>query len=169
MNQGKSSQKNWDLLKRSSAIKTVAETRIIYRFRKPKNLKDLLVRAKLPAKNDNKKSNVVKHPSSQYMNKCTKVKCDFCPLIQHSGRITSQKLAGNIHASIMSPVKVAISFIALHAEFAKCSMWAKQVTAFKNTSLATKVQLIVKTRVRTSGGTLIFQVIIVSMTWRLQC
>ncbi len=39
---------NWDLLKRSSTTKVLAETKITFGYRCPPNLKDLLVRAKLP-------------------------------------------------------------------------------------------------------------------------
>ena len=45
---GKMVRENWDLLKRSAATKILAETRLITSYRRPPNLKDLLVRARVP-------------------------------------------------------------------------------------------------------------------------
>ena len=42
-------RKNWDLLKRSQATEILAETKVVVGYRRPPNLKDLLVQAKVPS------------------------------------------------------------------------------------------------------------------------
>ncbi len=80
---------NWDLLKRSSATKVLGENRVICGFRRPKNLRDILVRAKLPKQKT--QGEMTKKLNSQNRNKCSNLKCNYCPLINKSGRITSTK------------------------------------------------------------------------------
>ncbi len=79
---------NWDLLKRSSATKVLADKRVICGHRRPKNLKDHLVRAKLPVIKQDKCKTA---PNSQTRNKCSNLKCNYCPLINKTGEITSTK------------------------------------------------------------------------------
>ncbi len=78
-------RENWDILKRSSTTKILAETRIIFGYRRPKNLKDLLIQAKLPALNQPKR----RVPHCEFANKCKNRKCVFCPLLNKSGKIKS--------------------------------------------------------------------------------
>ena len=61
---------NWDLLKRSTATKELSEQKIIYGYRRPKNLKDILVRAKLPTTN-----NQNKEPKKGPQNVCIRKNC----------------------------------------------------------------------------------------------
>ncbi len=78
-------QDNWDLLKRSQATKLLAEMRLVFGHRRSKNLRDYLVRAKLPqirAGHD-------KIPCSKFKNKCKHINCKYCSLIDTSGRIVS--------------------------------------------------------------------------------
>ena len=78
-------RKNWDLLKRSAATKILAETKVVVGYRRPLNLKDLLVRARVPQIEEPKR----KRPCCINCNKCSNTKCKFCPLLDKSGRIKS--------------------------------------------------------------------------------
>ena len=82
---GKMVRENWDLLKRSAATKILAETRLITGYRRPPNLKDLLVRARVPQITQSQRL----HPCSKFSNRCNNKKCKFCPLLNKTGRITS--------------------------------------------------------------------------------
>ena len=78
-------KKNWDILKRSMATKSLGETRVIFGTKRPENLKDILVSARLPKPERAPR----KYPNCLGLNKCSKIKCDFCPLISKTGRIMS--------------------------------------------------------------------------------
>ncbi len=78
-------RKNWDLLKRSSATKILAENRIVIGYRRPPNLKDMLIRACVP----HLEIESSRRPCCKFGNKCSNKKCKFCPLIDKSGRIKS--------------------------------------------------------------------------------
>jgi peptide-methionine (R)-S-oxide reductase len=72
---------NWDLMSRSKSTRMLADTNIIFGYRRPKNLKDILVKAKLPNLTDQNKS-------SRAL--CTDGKCRYCPRIDTSGKIQSK-------------------------------------------------------------------------------
>ena len=76
---------NWDLLKRSTATKELSEQRVIYGYRRPKNLKDLLVRAKLPTEKIQ-----IEKPSTGPQNKCIRKNCRYCQKLDTSGKIISK-------------------------------------------------------------------------------
>ncbi len=76
---------NWDLLTRSQATKILGENRVIFGYWRPKNLKDELVRAKLPTLAENKNS----APSCKTKNKCKTWNCQYCKLLNKTGWITS--------------------------------------------------------------------------------
>ncbi len=76
---------NWDLLKRSAATKVLAETRVTFGYRRPPNLKDILVRAKVPRI----EATNTKTLCSKFCNRCSNKKCIFCPILETSGRIKS--------------------------------------------------------------------------------
>ena len=78
-------RENWDLLKWSSTTKNLAESRVIVGYRWRPNLKDILVRAKVPKL----VSKPMNRPHCSYANKCSNKKCQFCPLLDKSGRILS--------------------------------------------------------------------------------
>ncbi len=67
--------KNWDLLKRSSTSKILAESKITFGYRRPPNLKDLLVRARVPQPTVPK----YKRPHCEYMNRCTNKSANSAP------------------------------------------------------------------------------------------
>ena len=70
--------KNWDVLGKSCSTRAIHRTPILNAFRRPKNLKDLLVRAKL-------RSNLDPVPNS---NKCLRPNsCRYCPKLNTDGRI----------------------------------------------------------------------------------
>ena len=77
---------NWDLLKKSTATKELSEEKIILGYRRPKNLRDLLVRARLNTTiaqtGTNKKTGKISNP-------CDNRKCRYCPLLDKTGRIKS--------------------------------------------------------------------------------
>jgi hypothetical protein len=80
---------NWDLLKKSIATKKVADLKLIVGYRRPKNLRDLLFKAKLDyhperAQNDQP----VRDPSTP-LNQCKRKDCRYCTKLDTSGRIKS--------------------------------------------------------------------------------
>ena len=82
--------KNWGLLKRSSATKHLAEKRVVFGTRKEKNLKDILVRAKLAPLEE---VDAERKPCSQTINACrSKRLCNHCPLMNREGRMKSTSL-----------------------------------------------------------------------------
>ena len=74
----------WDLLVRSST-KQLYESRIMVGYRRPKNLRDMLVRAKIPKAERTERT----VPNCQDRNICECKKCTYCPLINHSGTSVS--------------------------------------------------------------------------------
>ncbi len=80
--------KSWDLLKRSSSTKTLSETKVINAYKRPKNLRDILVKAKLPKLEEADKLN--RQPNSLTLNACNRKECRYCDILDRSGRITSK-------------------------------------------------------------------------------
>ena len=77
-------QNNWDILGRSCSTRKIHQNRLIAAYKKPKNLKDLLVRAKLPTHNPDTRNNAgTPHPS----NPCHTRLCRYCPRLNKTGRI----------------------------------------------------------------------------------
>jgi hypothetical protein len=81
-------QKNWDLLKRSVATKELSEKRIIFGYRRPKNLRDLLVKSKLDYHPENIKDNDTKDKQGP-LNPCDRKNCRYCPKLNVTGKIKS--------------------------------------------------------------------------------
>ena len=54
---------NWEVLHRSSVTKDLSEKRIIFGYRKCPNLKDILVRAKLPKLSDDRTNRILPNSS----------------------------------------------------------------------------------------------------------
>ena len=79
--------KNWGILSRSSTTKALSEARVIHGYRRPKNLRDELVRAKIPkyAESARKEGEL----NCETRNKCKTANCKYCAILDHSGRITS--------------------------------------------------------------------------------
>ena len=80
-------QKNWGILSRSSTTKKLSEHRLIHGYRRPKNLRDSLVRAKLPKVSP--EMALAKQPNCESRNKCNTKNCKYCAILDRSGRITS--------------------------------------------------------------------------------
>ena len=76
--------RNWDMLDKSSSTREVLDWRIVQGFRRPKNIRDILVRALVKNPLD-----VVSTPPKHLTNKCTRAKCRYCLKLDTSGRITS--------------------------------------------------------------------------------
>ena len=73
--------KHWNKLARSSATRNLTDTQIIYSKRRPQNLRDLLVRAKLPQV----------PPRQKTLKVCDKEKrgkCKICPVLNREGKFT---------------------------------------------------------------------------------
>ena len=79
---------NWDLLDKSSSTRPLLKLDLIKGNRRAKNLRDILVRARLPKpKKITATSSRGKHPASA---PCTKAYCQYCRMINKSGRIKSR-------------------------------------------------------------------------------
>ena len=76
---------NWDILGRSCSTRATFEKRLLTAYRRPKNLRDLLVRARLPRPRpeEEEANKGDQNPS----NPCLTKKCRYCPRINTSGRI----------------------------------------------------------------------------------
>ena len=76
-------KRNWQLLERSSTTKKLSDCKLVVSYKRPQNLKDILVRAKLPPINDTDKSpntNICKSKSGN---------CRYCINLNKTGRIKS--------------------------------------------------------------------------------
>ena len=80
-------KKNWGIVQRSSTTKNLAKRRLVVAYRRPKNLRDILVRAKLP--DNNGTNNETSLPLSESANACRTRNCRYCKILDHSGRIKS--------------------------------------------------------------------------------
>ena len=69
------------MLDNSSATRPLLQIPVIRGFRRPKNLRDLLVRAKLTT------SDAPGHGKHKKRDKCTRMKCNYCRVINKTGRI----------------------------------------------------------------------------------
>ena len=74
---------NWDMLDNSSATRPLLQIPVIRGFRRPQNLRDLLVRAKLTTPD----TKPTKPNSKSKKNRCQRFKCDYCKMINREGRI----------------------------------------------------------------------------------
>ena len=76
-------KKTWDLLERSSSTRHIHTMGLQVEYRRPKNLRDLLVRSKLsPILEDRE---MTERPDK----KCTNRKCRYCPLLNTEGHIVA--------------------------------------------------------------------------------
>ena len=84
-------ENNWYLLNTSVATKpwTNTEKRVIHGYRRPKNLRDLLVKAKTDYHPDQITTNQSNNNLYPPKNRCTTRLCRYCPKLDKSGRITS--------------------------------------------------------------------------------
>ncbi len=77
-------KKNWGIVQRSSTTKNLAKNRAVIGYRRPKNLRDLVVRAKI-----SQHSNIERAPLSTTKNCCKTKTCRYCDILDKSGRIRS--------------------------------------------------------------------------------
>lgn len=75
-------KKNWELLARSTSTRTLSDKRVIFGYRRPPNLRDLLVRAKLDTKPEKPR---VKTKRSYPP--CDRDDCRYCTRMDKSGKI----------------------------------------------------------------------------------
>ena len=84
-------KQNWDILDRSASTRDVLTWKVVQGFRRPKNIRDMLVRARVvdPTQLQDP-STVTPRPGRTYTNKrCQRKSCRYCMKIDHSGSITS--------------------------------------------------------------------------------
>ena len=78
---------NWDILDKSSSTREVLNWKVTQGFRRPKNIRDLLVRALVKNPLD---VNKVEYPPRNYKrNFCTRKNCRYCIKLDTSGQIKS--------------------------------------------------------------------------------
>ena len=74
---------NWDVLDNSSSTRPILPIPIVRGFRRPKNLRDMLVRARLTT------ADTPKNPgASRNRNRCSRMNCSYCRALNKTGRIT---------------------------------------------------------------------------------
>ena len=78
---------NWPLIGRTNTTECLFSNNIIFGQRRNKNLRDILVHAK--TNNHTPKTRCKSDEAPNPMNKCTTKKCNYCPRLDRSGRITS--------------------------------------------------------------------------------
>ena len=78
-------QENWDILGKSCATREIHKKRVLTSFRRPKNLRDALVRAKLPK---TKPADNTVTPGGTPCNPCNTKSCRYCPRLNKTGHIT---------------------------------------------------------------------------------
>ena len=74
---------NWDMLDNSSSTRPLLQIPVVRGFRRPKNLRDLLVRAKLTNPDTTQRGSTTSRGK-----KCKRMNCNYCKLIDKTGRIT---------------------------------------------------------------------------------
>ena len=80
---------NWEVLQRSSVTKDLSEKRIIFGHGKCPNLKDILVRAKLPKASEGTPNRILPNSGKGGRNECKMRNCNHCPILNKSGTIIS--------------------------------------------------------------------------------
>ena len=75
-------QDNWDLLGSSCSTRSIFEKKPLTAYRRPKNLRDLLVRAKIPPQRVEKSTD-----QGTPSNPCNTKNCRYCPRLNKTGRV----------------------------------------------------------------------------------
>ncbi len=81
-------KRNWGILKRSSTTKELSKSRLIVGYRRTKNLRDILVNAKIKTRETSGETFTGK-PLCETTNKCIRKTCKYCTALDTTGRITS--------------------------------------------------------------------------------
>ena len=87
---------NWPILGRTNTTMPLHSKKIIFGNRRNKNLKDILVNAKLPDKTIPR--SIQQQRSKLPLRPCWTVKCRYCPTINRTGSITSHNSGRNYTA-----------------------------------------------------------------------
>ena len=87
-------RKSWDLLDRSSSTQSLHEQGLTIGFRRPKNLCDMLVKARLPTLNDSKRSDIPQTVGKS----CKSKNCRYCPHLDKSGMVKSHYTGWQYHS-----------------------------------------------------------------------
>ena len=74
--------KNEDMLDKSSSTRPILNVPLVRGFRRPKNLRDLLVRARIS------KPNTTQYPQGRFSTICHRVGCIYCNQLNRTGTIT---------------------------------------------------------------------------------
>ena len=105
-------RKNWDLLDRSSSTRPILNWKITKGFRRPKNLRDHLVRAlcinPMDVQQDRRSNNLKKGKPKK---RCSRPNCRYCPKLVKKGSINSPITGKNTTQSGIVIAKQTISFI----------------------------------------------------------
>ena len=80
----------WDLLGRSSTTRFLQSKTIKVGYRRPKNLRDLLTRARLPPLGDSSKNDTGQPCPMTKKKGCENPRCRYCPRLDKTGTITSK-------------------------------------------------------------------------------
>ena len=78
---------NWPSLGRTNTTERLYNSRIVNGYRRNKNLRDMLVHAKLTASKPKPRVGPLDNPTP--LKKCKIKTCNYCPLLDRSGQITS--------------------------------------------------------------------------------
>ena len=81
-------QQNWDILEKSSSTRPLLNLKLIKGNRRAKNLRDILVRARLPRQISDTAKSAVRNTNTP-LNVCQKQHCQYCTMLDKTGRITS--------------------------------------------------------------------------------
>ena len=81
-------KKNWDILARSATTKETHRSNVRVGYKRPKNLHDMLIRAKTDYHPENQKTNGNKSQKCcENKNKCKKHNCKYCTKLDKTGNI----------------------------------------------------------------------------------
>ena len=83
-------EKNWPILAKNRPTRNLYDAKIIYGKRRPHNLRDHLVTAKVKPVTSNLSVN---QNTPHILNNCTSTSCRYCPLLDSSGTIKSHSTA----------------------------------------------------------------------------
>ena len=81
---------NWDVLARSCTTKGFHRSNLIVGYRKPRDIRSYLVRAKLDYNKNDKTYNEGKGSCAENENKCSKRDCRYCKILDKSGSIKNE-------------------------------------------------------------------------------
>ena len=79
---------NWQILGRSKSTKNIFRSTLITSFKRPKNIRDHLIRARIDFHPDNEEIQI--RENMKTINDCNKPNCKYCKIISTSGKITSK-------------------------------------------------------------------------------